>query len=224
MHWVDVCGSPGAGKSTLCDSLWGPHELPIENILPPAQWHDFLNEISRLFYLIRDHWSFQAAIRMNNRSIRKIATVARGLHTPKGPYIQTALVQRGLGFGWRLNQLGLNLMELEHYFRLMPVSIGVVVVRCPQEVVIQRNHERQNIPATAHENRDFMVPLMAPCIEIAIEVLRERNVPILEVDSTQPVDVARQQLVEFARQRPFDSKAAGSDCQVPVLSKPVWWQ
>jgi len=222
MNWLDVCGAPGSGKSTLCDPFWPPHAVPIENRLPPAQWHDFLNEISRLFWLIRRHPTFDAAVRMNNRSIRKIATVAR--MAGEGPYIQTALVQRGLGFGWRMNELGIDLNELRHFFRLMPASIGVAVAKCPAEIVKQRNFEREKVKATAHENRAFMHDLMLPAIELALEVLRARGVPIVEIDTTQPLDVARKQLVEFARQEPFDPEAAGLGCEVEVLSAPPWWR
>ena len=223
MHWLDVAGAPGSGKSTACDALWGPHELPIENRLPPSGWHDFLNEVSRLFWLIQKHPSFQAAIRMNNRSIRKIATVARA-YDEKGPYVQTALVQRGLGFGWRLNDLGIDLGELRHFYRLMPVSIGVAVTRCPESVVVERNHQRETVRATAHENRDFMVPLMLPAIEIALETLSERGVPILELDTTLPVEETRKQLIEFAGKEPFDAAQGRSCGQVSVLSPPPWWQ
>lgn len=222
MNWLDVCGPPGSGKSTLCDPIWGPHELPIENQLPLARWHDFLNEITRLFHLIRPHPTWPATLRMNNRSVRKIATVARS--GSSGPYVQTALVQRGLGFGWRLSDLGLPLDELRHYFRLMPVSIGVAVTRCPEPVVIERNHARQQVKATAHENRDFMVPLMAPAIELAIEVLRDRGVPIIEIDTSGDPGQCRQQLLHFAAQDPFDASAGRCGGEVPVLSPPPWWQ
>ena len=188
----------------------------------PAGWHDFLNEVTRLFLLIRRHRSFDAAVRMNNRSIRKIATVAR-IEGP-GPYIQTALAQRGLGFGWRLNDLDIDLNELRHFYRLMPVSVGVAVARCPAEVVKQRNRDREKIKETAHENRAFMHDLMLPAIELAVEVLRERSVPIVEIDTAQPVDAARRQLVEFAAQEPFDSEASGPSCQMEVFSSPPWWQ
>ena len=43
MQWVDVCGFPGSGKSTICDPIWGPHDIDIEDLLPPEEWHDFLN-------------------------------------------------------------------------------------------------------------------------------------------------------------------------------------
>lgn len=258
MNWLDVAGPPGSGKSTLCDVLWGPHALPIEDRLPPAAWHDWLNEITRLFHLIKPHPTFPAALRMVNRSVRKIATVARmpvnydlpedyarrladlsdtgsrynfgggaaAAPNPRGPYIQTALVQRGLGFGWRLNDMGRNLNELRHYFRLMPVSLGVAVTRCPADVVEARNHARKLDPRTAHEDRAHMVRLMQPAVEIAIEVLRGRGVAVLEVDTTQPVDQARERLIDFARvdAEPCDGATLGSGCQDPVLSPPPWWQ
>jgi len=225
VNWVDVCGSPGSGKSTLCDPLWGPHAVEIDNKLPPAAWHDFINEISRLFFLIRKHPTLDAAVRMNNRSLRKMATVARhqDQFDPR-VYVQTGLVQRGLGFGWRLNDLGIDLRELRHFFRLMPVSVGVAVTRCPGEVVKQRNHDREKVAATAHENRAFMHDLMLPAIEIALEVLRARGVPVIEIDTTEPIECARERLVAFAAQKPCDPEAGGPGNQVAVLSPPVFWR
>ena len=158
---------------------------------------------------------------MNNRSIRKVATVARMNGT--GPYVQTALAQRGLGFGWRMNDLGIDLNELRHFYRLMPVSIGVAFTKCPQEIVVQRNHGREKVKETAHENRDFMVPLMLPAIEIAKEALNERGVPVIEIDTTQPIEDARSQLVTFAGQVPFDPSADGPGCKVEILSQPPFW-
>ena len=228
MRFVDVCGAPGSGKSTLCDPLWMPHELPIQDRLPPAAWHDFLNEITRLFFLIKKHPTIHAAHRMNLRSIRKMATVARdgpfkALGGGREVYIQTGLVQRGLGFGWRMNDMGIDLNELRHYFRLMPTSIGVAVTKCDPEVVKQRNHDRLKVQATAHENRDFMVPLMQPAIELATEVLRERGIRVIEIDTERPIEEARQSLVDFSRAEVDYPTETGSDCQMEVLSPPPWW-
>ena len=224
MRFVDVCGPPGSGKSTLADPIWGPHELPISSRLPPAEWHDFLNEITRLFHLIQPHPTFPAAIRMNNRSIRKMSTVVRSTSGVKpGPYIQTGLVQRGLGFGWRMNDMGIDLNELRHYFRLMPTSVGVAVTKCDPEVVKQRNHDRLKVQATAHENRDFMVPLMQPAISIAIEVLSERGVRVIEIDTERPIEEARQSLIDFAGSETDNDPPSRLSCQVEVLSPPPWW-
>jgi hypothetical protein len=234
VNWLDVSGSPGSGKSTLCDAFWHPHAFVPENRLPPQEWLDWLNECTRLFHLIKPHATFGAALRMVNRSVRKMATVSR--MEGQGPYIQTGLVQRGLGFGWRLNDMGKDLNELRHYFELMPVSIGVAVTRCPPEIVAQRNRDREKVAATAHENRSHMIPLMAPAIEIAIEVLRARGVSVLEVDTTQPVEAARAQLIAFAAKRVGELPAdyahpitghfpkMGSSYQDSVFSSPPWWQ
>lgn len=231
MNWVDVSGPPGSGKSTLCDPLWGPHSVPIDDRLPPRAWIDWLNEVTRLFHLIKPHATFPAALRMVNRSVRKMATVvrARGFRAvpensavPMGVYIQTGLVQRGLGFGWRLNDMGKDLNEIRHYFELMPVSIGVAFTKCPQHIVEERNAARRLVRETRHEDRSRMVGLMLPAIEIAKEVLNERGVPILEVDTTQPVEDARAQLLEFANQAPVQRDAV--NFQTEVLSPPPWWQ
>jgi hypothetical protein len=239
LNWLDVTGSPGCGKSTLCDPLWGPHDLPIEDRLPPVSWHDFLNEISRLFWLIRGHPTLPAAVRMVNRSVRKIATVARlpatqwcqgkvpvSLTVGGVTYIQTALAQRGLGFGWRLVDLGLDINELRHYFRLMPVSIGVAFLEADEATVIARNRKRRENPKTAHEDRSAMVPLMRPAIALAKEVLHARGVPVIEIDvAGQSIDAARAQLLAFADQAPRDAEALRFGCEVPpILSPPPWWR
>jgi hypothetical protein len=221
MRWLDVCGPPGSGKSTICDSFWGPHALEIEDRLPPQSWQPFLDEIDRLFTLIAPHSTFPAAVRMVNRSVRKVATVARS--TAAGPYIQTCLAQRGLGFGWRMNDLGLPMAELERFFELMPVSVGVAVTRCPQDEVERRNHARKLVKETAHEDRAHMVALMQPAIEKAVEVLNARGVPILEVSTEQRIEDSRKEVGGFAMRPPFEPSASGRSCQMEVLSPPNFW-
>ena len=228
MLWVDVAGPPGVGKSTLCDPIWGPHQLPIKDLPPPPHWHDFVNEVTRLMMLVREHPSFVAAVRMNRRSMRKMATVGAVFENsdatgPAGPYIQTGFVQRGLGFGWRLTDMGKDISELVHFFRLMPASIGVAFLKAPADTVAQRNKERERVAKTAHENRAFMVPLMQPALELANEVLNGRGVPTIHIDTSRPVDDCRKDLLEFAARNPRNLAPHGSSRQGPILSPPDWW-
>lgn len=222
MHWIDIAGPPGVGKSFLADAFWPPHAVQPENRLPPASWATFINAITDLFDAIRQHPTFNAALRMNRRSIRKIATVSR---LPGGnAYIQTALIQRGLGFGWRLNDLGEPLTALRPFFEAMPVSIGAGFCTAPQAVIEERNRRRLENPATAHENRAHMVGLLLPAIDLAKEVLHERGVPTVELDTTRPVAELRERLIDFAAQEPFDASQNGYRRQVEILHRaPDWW-
>lgn len=233
MLFCDLCGPPGSGKSTLADPLWGPHSVRIGDPLIPAEWDAFIVEITRLFGLIRDHPTFGAALRMNRRSMRKMTTIFKeavppgaimehGDHVLPVSYIQTGFVQRGLGFGWRLNDMGKDLNELRRFFQLMPVSLGVAVIRCPESVVTERNHARKQVPATAHEDRAFMVPLMQPAIEIAVEELTRRGVPLCEIDTTQPVEQARQALLNFVEHNAYTNVGAGFSGN-SVFPAPGWF-
>ena len=235
MQWLDIAGPPGAGKSTLCNPICHEHSITWDGKLPPAYWRPFLDEMTALFGLIRGHWSFTPAVRMNNRSVRKMATVERMLPTeapnvfghdsPAEAYIQTGLVQRGLGFGWRLNQAGADVNLIRPFFWRMPVSIGVVFLEADDETVIARNRARKQVAATAHEDRSFMVPLMREPIRIAKEVLRERGIPVLELDvQHQSQDDARAKLLAFADQGVCHAQTLRSGCKDEVLSVGPWWQ
>jgi hypothetical protein len=236
MNFVDIAGPPGAGKSTLCNPICHEHSITWDGKLPPAYWRPFLDEMTALFGLIRGHWSFIPAVRMNNRSARKMATVERMLPTeapnvfghdsPAEAYVQTGLVQRGLGFGWRLNQMGADVNLIRPFFWRMPVSIGVVFLEADDETVIARNKARKEVAATAHEDRSFMVPLMREPIRIAKEVLVERGIPVLELDvQHQPIDDARERLLAFADRGPCDRASLRSGGEVATIqAPPPWWQ
>jgi hypothetical protein len=258
MQWLDVAGPPGVGKSALCDPIFGPHDVAPVDIAPPVEFHDFCNEVTRLLGLVRDHPSFVAAVRMNRRSMRKMAAVAQADYTEKWPdgfdlrlraggkhdltigYIQTGFVQRGLGFGWRLVDMGKPVEELYHFFRLMPASLGVVFLEADEATLTERNKAREKVKETSHENRAFMAPLMAPAIEFAKEALRERGVPVKCISTTGDIDAARAELVGFAEERardfkphiktvrppylePRQPKASRHSGEAPVLSPPAWW-
>jgi hypothetical protein len=106
----------------------------------------------------------------------------------------------------------------------MPVAMGVVVTRCPEDVVVQRNHDREKVKETSHENRDFMVPLMKPAIEIAIDELRKRGVPVWEISTDQEPDVSRREIQNYAGEPPCNPEAGRPCDQVPVLSPPPYWR
>lgn len=218
MRWVDVAGSPGVGKSTLCNPMWGNREVGWDGKLPPQHWQAFLDETTRLFELIRPHWSYVPALRMNNRSFRKMATVSRMQSAKPWPYIQTGFAQRGIGFGWRMHQMGIPLTEMHRWFELMPVSIGVVFLTARRETLIARNKARNK------DDRSYQVPLQEEPRRIATEVLKSRGVPILEIDTEQSEESARRELTDFAGQEPFDGEAAGHRCEVEVRQPPPWWE
>jgi len=223
MKWLDVAGPPGVGKSTLCDPIFGPRDIPLSDTLPPPEWHDFFNEVTRLLMLVQDHPSYVAAVRMNRRTMRKMAAVHYlGASASKPVYIQTGFVQRGLGFGWRLADLGMPVSELYHFFRLMPVSLGVVFLEADQDEIRRRNREREDVAETAHENRSFMVPLMQPAIDYAKEILGDRGVEVSEITTTGDPDAARKLLQGLAADAGH-TETLGLGSKVPPVSPPVWW-
>lgn len=174
-----------------------------------------MDELGALARLIDDHPSISAVHRMCDRSIKKMATVER-MAAPEGKFpvfVQTGLVQRVLGFGWRLHDLKRDVNLIRTALWRMPVSVGVAFLEADLETILARNSAREQVAATAHENRSYQVPHMIPAIEIAKDVLHERGVPILEVDvDRQSIDDARAQLLAFADQSACDAAALRSGC------------
>src|SRR3990167_4399409 len=195
MKSIDVFGPPGVGKSALCDGLWHPHAInwQDENIKFPKAWLPFLQCTARMLKKVEEHPTYEACLRMTRRSLRKMAAVATDQRD--SIYVQTGFAQRGLGFGWRLNEAGL-VEEVREYFELMPVSLGAVALSADLDTILGRNRAREDKLETAHENRSHMVPLMERPMEIAIEVLSQR-IPILAIDTRMPIEEARRQLLEF---------------------------
>lgn len=202
MRWVDVCGAPGSGKSTLCDGLWSPHAIKWDGWGVPDEWDPLMKVADELLEELKDHPTYSLLLGMTKRSLMKMGTVHRRQND--GVYIQTGLAQRGLGFGWRLNERG-RVELVRDYFRVMPVSLGVAIVTCPIDVAQERNRLREEVSATAHENRSHMVPLMDRPIEILKEEMDARGVSTIEIDSTKPIEDARRDLLRFAGQRAVDT-------------------
>lgn len=224
MRWVDVAGPPGCGKSTVCYPIWGDKSVTGDGKLPAAYWRPFIDEITALMHLVHDHPTFIAVVRMNVRSVKKMACVERmWLVEPDDVFIQTGLVQRVLGFGWRLQEMGRDINLIRRALWYMPVSVGVAFLEAPLEVLLERNRGREQVAETAHENRSHQVPLMLPSIALAKEVLRERGVPVVEISTHQAIDDARAELVAFAARPSDHGSAARSGGQMALLQGAPDW-
>jgi hypothetical protein len=212
VRFLDVCGAPGSGKSTLCDHFWHPHAIRwTDDPGVPQEWDGLLEVCDSLLEGLKDHPTYPNLLGMTKRSLHKMATVYR--RQDSAVYIQTGFAQRGLGFGWRLAERG-KVDLVREYFQLMPVSLGVVLVDCPIEVAIERNRQRELNPVTAYENRAHMVPLMHDAIVVMLEELYDRGVAVAQVDATKPIDDARRDLVRFAAERAAQTEAARSGGEV----------
>jgi len=193
MRWVDIAGAPGVGKSTLVDNLWPPRCITWDEKPYPEEWSKFIAVTNRLLDKIRTHPSIGACKSMITRSFRKMATISR--MQDDRIYIQTGLVQRGLGIGWRMK----DPEKIADYFEVMPVSIGVAILSAPVELVQRRNVRRG-------KNRSHMVPLMERPRQIAVEILRDR-IPLIELDTRKPINDNVTALLAFADRA---AKAANS--------------
>lgn len=217
MRWLDVAGPPGCGKSTLCYPVWQDKSVTWDGLPATSYWTPFLRELTNLAELIHDHPSIEAVHRMCDRSIGKMATVER--MQDERTFIQTGLMQRILGFGWRLHDLGRDVNLIRRAVHLMPVSVGVVFLEADLETILRRNREREKVQATAHENRSYQVPHMLPAIEIAKEALSDRQVPWISIDvQHQSIDQARAELLEFASRPACHQQALGYCGEAPPVS------
>lgn len=187
MNWLDVCGPPAVGKSTLLDDLWPPRGIPYDGGGYPGEWQEFLSVAWRLLGEVADHPTHHKCASMMKRSFQKMATVHR--RKERRTYIQTGLAQRGLGIGWRHK----DPETVAAYYKAMPVSLGVVILKAPLDVIEHRNRMRDK------QDRSHMVPGMIRPLEIAEDVLRVRGVPVAVLDMTRPIERNREKLAAFAK-------------------------
>ncbi len=220
MQWIDTFGFPAVGKSTIVDTICHPHSVPWQSVKlypwgagdgqTPEAWTPFFHEVNRLLEEVKDHPSFGACLGMVNRSLKKMAAVHA--KDDERVYIQTGFAQRGLGFGWRLD----DPEQIRRYYELMPTSLGVVSLWAPPELVEERNRQRER----QGENRAHMVKPMIRPREIALEVLKKRAVPLLELDTRRDPAELRKQVLEFRDDcaKAFQPKAPRPDSEAMVVS------
>jgi hypothetical protein len=187
MNWLDVCGPPAVGKSTLLDDLWPPRGIPYDGGGYPDEWLEFLSVAWRLLDEVTDHPSHHKCASMMKRSFQKMATVRR--RKDRRTYIQTGFAQRGLGLGWRHK----DAEAVAAFYQVMPVSLGVVILKAPLDVIEHRNRMRDK------PDRSHMVPGMIRPLEVAEDVLRARGVPVAVLDMTRPIERNREKLAAFAK-------------------------
>lgn len=215
--------------------MYGDKAVGWDGLPPPAYWRPFLDEMTSLMRLVEDHingetgrLTIQDVLRMNDRSAKKMAAVER-MAPPEGKFpvfTQTGWVQRILGFGWRLAEMKRDINLMRTALWRMPVSIGVVFLEADLETLLARNRARREKPETAHEDRSHQVPFMLEAIPIAKSVLKERGIPVAEIDvQHQDEDAARRDLREFAAGEPGHAPQVGPCHQGPPFSAlPPWWR
>ena len=238
MRWLDVAGAPSSGKSRLCYPVWGDKEVLGDGKPPAPYWKPFLDELASLVPLIQDHVNretgqptIQAVLRMCGRSITKMSCVERmEVAAHKFPvFVQTGLMQRVLGFGWRLHDLGRDINLIRSALWRMPLSAGVAFLEADLETLLARNRQRgqdfRDGKVRQDEDRSYQVPHMLPCIDLAKEVMAERGIPTAAIDvQHQTEDGARAQLLAFADKGSCEQSKMGSSCKMEVLSVGPWWQ
>lgn len=190
MKTVEVMGAPGVGKSTLCNATWPP-SVDWDGQPPPVLWRGFLEVAAKGAELIRPGAGAEDWGRMFEKAARKMGTLAR--RTGGEIYAGVGLAQRGLDLAWRL-PAGKTVAP---YFLAMPVDAGVVVLRADVDTIIARNRER----GLARPSRELsrLAPLLAEPLELAVGILKDRGVRLLELDTRDTVSANVARLHLFTR-------------------------
>lgn len=183
MRWLDYFGLPGVGKSTIVDPLPKPPTGHI--VAPPLEWADFLDCVYQLLPLTDWHPTGHVARQAIKTAIR--VTAAVHAHDDPGTVVHRCFAHRGLSIAYRLRDVG----DVREFYRLMPLSVGVVWFRADMETVRLRN-------AARGDDKFYMAAKMQEGIEIALEEFGRRGVTVHELDTTRPVDETRKDLERWA--------------------------
>jgi chloramphenicol 3-O-phosphotransferase len=177
MRWVDVAGPPASGKSTLC---CGTSKLTLDGGGIPAEWSAFVTAARASF---REHARSRTVF---DRHLMRMATRYRV--SSSAVYANVAFAQHGLSLARR--RAAYDVCE---YFRLMPVSLGVVFLTADVDVLLERNRRRPD----GMQDATRWVVAMERARALAADVLRSRGAKVYVIDtSTHTVDECRRVLGE----------------------------
>src|SRR5262245_39118872 len=125
---------------------------------------------------------------MFDKAARKMATLSR---MPGGVYAGVGLAMRGLDLFWRGPRRG----HVAGYFLLMPLPGGAVSLFADQETIRARNVERGRTKPSRELSR--LAHLNDGPRAFVVDVLRSRGVPVLELDTRNPVAENRERISAF---------------------------
>jgi hypothetical protein len=171
---IEVFGAPGVGKSALFNDMWAP-SVPWDGKPAPEAWQTFLAHVERIEVNIgADHWR-----RMFAKAVRKVATLSR--IEGHGVYAGVGLAMRGLDLAWR----GPTLDDVAEYCRQMPAPAGAISLYADQETIRRRNIERGKLKPSRELSK--LAHLNDEPRALVTAILRGRGVPVLELDTREPI-------------------------------------
>jgi hypothetical protein len=189
MKWVDVMGPTGVGKSTLCTPGCNPDDFPQDKIELPEDWQRLERCARRLCDRAAEN-GYSGAWRMTQNAIWRMAGIERR-QTP-AVYMNVGLAHRGLSIAWRLP----DPKEIEEFFALMPVSLGVASLYCDAETLRARNIERGK--TIKNKQRSDLAIRMESGRPACVAAMKARGIPLIEIDTREPAESNVRRLRTFA--------------------------
>lgn len=188
MQWISLIGSPGTGKSTIIDVYWPPDAITHRGEKPPTEWKPFLDHIKVCLEHMRWHKKYSVGKSLLERSTKKMSTVH---HTNSDKvYIQTGFFQRAIGIWYRLKEKD-RLPLTTKYLELCPAPLGAITLYADVETIKHRNRTRNK------QNRDFMIEDTEECMHLVRKIIKQRNIPLLELDTRNSIQDNRQEILKF---------------------------
>jgi len=190
MRYIEICGSPGSGKSTLIDYKYPPDAIKYDNSAAPLEWKQFLDYCQECIKLMEHHKTFSVGKSLVNRSIKKMITV----NNKKSDkiYLQTGFFQRSLGIYYRVDS-SIRKNVIVRYLELCPTPLGIITLNLDRDTIKERNRTRNK------QNRHFMIDLTEDCMILVRDVIAERCIKHLDLDSSLPISTARELIEDFVK-------------------------